>query len=283
LIPALEWLGRWMLEKYGLTVHMETRVDSVQITGDVAILLFQAVRELLFNVVKHANTNTARLKVARGDDQIQVSVEDEGIGFDVAQLGPHTGGLGLFSIRERFGYSGGSLEIDTAPGTGCRIELLMPLQASTAQKPGPGSSYDVDYPASAEPERVLTAATKIRVLLADDHDVERKGLARLIMEEPDMEVAGEASDGRAAVEMSRRLHPDVILMDVSMPAMTGVEATRVIHAESPDIRIIALSMYEEPERAAEMRKAGAVDYLAKSGPSEAVVAAIRAVARRPHA
>jgi two-component system NarL family response regulator len=123
------------------------------------------------------------------------------------------------------------------------------------------------------------AEVKIRVVLVDDHTVVRQGLARLLREEPDMEIVGEASDGESAINLIRAVRPDVVLMDISMPRMNGIEATRIVHSELPDVRIIGLSMFEEDERAAAMRAAGATDYLSKSGPAHAVVDVIRSCSR----
>ena len=89
---------------------------------------------------------------------------------------------------------------------------------------------------------------------------------------------GEATDGQTAVALARQLRPDVITMDIAMPGMDGIAATRAIHAEFPAIRIIGLSMFEEPDRAAAITEAGAVRYLTKSGLIEALVAAVRTVA-----
>src|SRR3989475_13238495 len=86
---------------------------------------------------------------------------------------------------------------------------------------------------------------KIKVLIADDHRVVREGLSAILRESSDLEVVGEARDGQEAVEKARELQPDVILMDVSMPRMSGVEATRAIKRESPHIGIVALTMYDE--------------------------------------
>ena len=112
------------------------------------------------------------------------------------------------------------------------------------------------------------------MLLADDHAVTRQGIRQLLGLEPDIQVVGEAADGEAAVEMAGRLLPDVILMDSSMPKLDGVEATRVIRRNHPDIRVIGLSMFEEAERAQAMREAGAADYLSKSGRSADLIAAV---------
>lgn len=117
---------------------------------------------------------------------------------------------------------------------------------------------------------------RFRVLVADDHVIVRQALSKMLKSEPDMEVVGEASEGQAAIELTRRLRPDVVLMDVSMRGMSGVEATRAIHSEMPDVQVIGLSMYEEAEEGMAMRRAGAVNYVSKAGPSNALIAAIRA-------
>jgi len=127
----------------------------------------------------------------------------------------------------------------------------------------------------AAKSETVAGKEKIRVVLADDHVVMRQGLSRLLRGEPDIEVVGEASDGKSVIRQVRDLIPDVILMDINMPGMDGIEAARLIHAELPGIRIIGLSMFQEDERADAMRNAGAVGYIVKSGPSEAVVEAIR--------
>jgi DNA-binding NarL/FixJ family response regulator len=97
----------------------------------------------------------------------------------------------------------------------------------------------------------------------------------MLYSQSDMEVVGQASDGDVAVQMTRELVPDVILMDISMPNMDGLEATRIIHPEFPHIRIIGLSMYNGDDMAEAMIHAGASSYRAKSGNTDSLLAAIR--------
>src|SRR5579885_1897034 len=120
---------------------------------------------------------------------------------------------------------------------------------------------------------------KIKVLIADDHRVGREGLAAILKTKENIQVVGEAQDGQEAVEKARALLPDVILMDVSMPRMTGVEATRIIKREFPHIGVVALTMYEEQQYIFDLVRAGATGYLLKDTDSAQLVAAIRAIYR----
>ncbi len=118
----------------------------------------------------------------------------------------------------------------------------------------------------------------IRILLADDHTIVLQGLSRFLREQEDMEVVGQAKDGLAAVELARELSPDIVIMDISMPGLSGVEATRQIHNEKPNIKIIGLSMHAAKRYVQEMYKAGARGYLLKDCDFDELMAAIRAVA-----
>jgi PAS domain S-box-containing protein len=129
LAPAMKWLAKWISEKHGLTVKVKVAEDMPAIKEDVGVLLFQSVRELLFNAVKHAKVKTARLNLTMKSDRVKIVVSDEGAGFDPSQLSIHGGtggGFGLLSIRERLGHMGGSMVVEAAPGMGTRITLESP-------------------------------------------------------------------------------------------------------------------------------------------------------------
>jgi len=117
----------------------------------------------------------------------------------------------------------------------------------------------------------------IRVLVADDHAIVRKGIRALLATEADIEVVGEAADGKEAVEKAERLHPDVILMDLVMPGMDGIEATRRITTRQPETRILVLTSFAEDEKVFPALKAGALGYLLKDAGPEELVRAIRQV------
>ena len=115
---------------------------------------------------------------------------------------------------------------------------------------------------------------KIRILIVDDHQSFREVLKALFALQTDMEVVGEAQNGQEAIELSRKLRPDVILMDVKMPVMDGVEATRRILAETPDRKILALSFYSDDGFVKDIMRAGALRYILKGADFEELIAAI---------
>jgi PAS domain S-box-containing protein len=285
LAAGLEWLGRQMHQKHGLMVEVETETAAEPIAEQVRLLLFEAVRELLLNVVKHALVDRAKVRLRTlQDGDLEVEVSDTGIGYNPLQVDtatPTTGGFGLFSIRERLGYLGGWMTIDAAPGRGSRFTLVAPSHPASAQvriRPADAEVRPDAMPhtTAAIPRTSFEAGNRIRVLLADDHPLMRQGLTRLLQDLPDILVIGEAGDGQGAIDLARQLRPDVVLMDISMPRINGYEATRRILSACPSVRVIGLSMHEEPEVAASMYKVGAAAFVTKGGPTEHLIAAIRA-------
>jgi DNA-binding NarL/FixJ family response regulator len=117
-----------------------------------------------------------------------------------------------------------------------------------------------------------------KVMLVDDHQLVRAGLAALLNADPKLEVVAEAGDGKQAVELARELEPDLILMDLSMPLLSGAEATRQILAERPDTKIVILTSFSERERVADALQAGAIGYLLKDSEPSQLVAALHAAA-----
>ena len=119
---------------------------------------------------------------------------------------------------------------------------------------------------------------KIRVLIGDDHKIVRQGLRSLLEKQPDIEVIAEAEDGRTAVRLAQEMMPNVVVMDVAMPDLNGIEATHQILTNAPDTKVIALSMYSDKRVILNMLRAGASGYLPKDCAFEELVQAIRAVA-----
>jgi DNA-binding NarL/FixJ family response regulator len=123
----------------------------------------------------------------------------------------------------------------------------------------------------------LTRSGPARLLLADDHGLIRAGLRHMLSREQGLEVVGEATNGLEAVQLCRRLKPDLVLMDVRMPQMDGLEATRQVKAHQPEVRVLVVSTYEDPEYMFEALKAGAAGYVLKGSPNSEIIGSIRGV------
>jgi two-component system, NarL family, response regulator NreC len=118
----------------------------------------------------------------------------------------------------------------------------------------------------------------MKILLADDHNVLRKGLRRILEEQPDLEVVGEAADGREAVTLTNILRPDIVVMDIAMPLMNGLEATRQILLRHSELNVLILSMYSDENYVVQVLRAGARGYLLKDTAEEDLITAVRTVA-----
>jgi DNA-binding NarL/FixJ family response regulator len=117
----------------------------------------------------------------------------------------------------------------------------------------------------------------LRILIADDHDVARRGIRSLLEAHPGWEICGEAKDGREAVEFANRARPDLVLLDIGMPGLNGLDAARQIHAACPDIRILILTMHDTEQLVREVLAVGARGYLLKSDSGRDLVAAVEAL------
>jgi DNA-binding NarL/FixJ family response regulator len=122
---------------------------------------------------------------------------------------------------------------------------------------------------------------RIRVLLVDDHKIARQGLCSLLQFESDIEVVGEAENGRQAIDLARQRGPEVVIMDINMPVMNGIEATRIITKEMPRVKVVALSMHGTKDTSREILEAGATACLTKGGTMEELVEAVRACHATP--
>jgi DNA-binding NarL/FixJ family response regulator len=119
-------------------------------------------------------------------------------------------------------------------------------------------------------------ARLIRILLAEDHTIVRQGLARLLMDQPDLEIVGEATDGRSAIEKALELKPDVVIMDIAMPFMNGIEAAKRIRKQLPTSKVLILSMYSQEHYVHELLEAGISGYLLKDSSGGDIIRAIHA-------
>lgn len=285
LSMALQWLADQMQERNLNVVFQSTQIPPLP--EDQALLLFQSVRELLLNCVKHANVRQVTLILRQINGSLHITVSDQGKGFDpetvklvVKTGGSPTSGFGLFSIRERMLSLGGRFDLNASPGKGTEATLVLPITNVSSERWLEGDKSALVVSTNETAKRKWMNGSKIRVLVADDHAVVRQGLCSLLAGYEDIEVVGEAANGDEAVEMDRHLQPDICVMDVTMPKLDGIEATRRIKRQHPGAVVIGLSVHNSPQVEKEMRNAGAAAFLNKETAVDQLYETINAVWRK---
>ena len=238
LMPALNALAKSEGTRGRLTVLIESPDNELSVPRNIELVCYRVVREAIANVVKHARARNVCVFVDYESDQLTVSIVDDGRGFDVAPTSRQAvrdGHLGLVGMRERLSRVGGTMSVNSTVGQGTTVTCPFPWSCSM--------SY--------------------RVLIVDDHPLMRAGIRTLLEKTiPDVTIL-EAVDGLDAIELASQARPDIVLMDISMPGLNGVEAARRITAYVPGCKVIMLSMHQDEQRVVEAIRAGASGYLMK--------------------
>ncbi|MEP6932582.1 MAG: PAS domain S-box protein [Nitrospirota bacterium] len=276
LSAGLAWLGEQM-QRHGLHVTLKAgNAEDLSLPHDTAVLLFQSVRELLMNALKHAESTQVVVRLEQREDWLSLEVRDDGVGFDRATAtSPVVTALsskfGLFSIQERMKALGGWFDVQSAPGEGTRATLVLPLgaisselaESANSHQPSPINSEADTSKRRPQSLELHQKDAKIRVLLVDDHAMVRQGLRSVLDSYADIAVVGEAWNGQEAVAATDQLRPDVVVMDINMPTMNGIEATAQIKARHPEVIVIGLSVNVSGENTKAMKQAGAAMLLTK--------------------
>ncbi len=281
LVAALRWLIRWMFDKHALAIDLVVHRTIPTLDQQALLVLFQAIRELSFNVAKHAGVSKASVEVNLLDGRIELTIKDEGKGFDPNLLHGGSGkpkGFGLLSIIERLTYIGGEIGIDSAPGRGSRFRLTVPLSTALAEsgllETQARGSRATSHKRDAAPTQEI-----VRVVLVEGHILVRQGLIGIINAERDMKVIGEASDDKSGVDMLLRLRPDIVLMDIDVCGVNGIETIQTIRREVPAVRVIGLLMSPEPAPISLVQEAGAAGFFVKGDPPADLIKTIRNCSR----
>lgn len=273
LVAALEGLAEEYALTYGVPITVMVNLDGEErLPSDIEIALFRIAQEALSNACRHSEARAAQLHLSVRDDVVELVVEDDGKGFDLETVArpSHHGGLGLSSMRERAALLQGRLEIDTAPGSGTRLAAVVPFAA-------PPAALVAGQGRTTGSRR--GSGTSTTVVLADDHAMFREGLRTMLETQFELAVIGEAEDGRQTVAMVEELHPDVVVMDIAMPNLNGLDATRQIKRRVPEAEVIILTSHERREYVVQIVEVGASGCVLKRSAGTELLAAIHAVRR----
>ena len=285
LAVAFKWLAEGM-QRHGLTVMVHSETEIPKLPDDQTVLLFQSVRELLMNAAKHAQSGTATVRLECRSGELRIEVQDRGVGFQretvAAADTPMSQKFGLFSVRERIQALGGRFELDSVPGQGTKAVLTVKLTKTQVAGMGKETGENEEVAAStpiAASYLPNASGPIIRVLLVDDHTMMREGLRSVLDAHPDVTVVGEAVDGEEAVAAAEALQPSLIVMDINMPRMNGIEATAQITSRYPHIIVIGLSVNAGEANEKAMKEAGAAMLLTKEAAVDELYEAIHTAVR----
>jgi two-component system NarL family response regulator len=231
-------------ERFPMEVNLSLPSDtsSISFSSENQEALLRIIQEALVNAGKHAQAGLATITFQLLHDSIQILITDNGKGFEVTQ-GVPTDHFGLKIMRERMEQMRGIFEIRSQPGNGTQVLLSLPRDTTTLI------------------DRQLLKG--LRILLADDHPLFMEGLRNLLIARG-ITVVGTARDGQEAVEKTFSLHPDVLIMDLNMPVMTGLEATRIVKEKHPEVKVIILTVSDDEENMYQALLAGASGFLLKN-------------------
>jgi DNA-binding NarL/FixJ family response regulator/signal transduction histidine kinase len=238
-----------------------------EIAAGVKVAILRIMQEALHNIYKYANAHAVHVDLEYNAQDVRLLINDDGVGFDPQQQSTESsvmgGGFGLIVMSERARAAGGQLHVSSWPENGTRIEAVFPHESRER--------------VVRTPDVHSQAPLMARVLVVDDHILIRQGLIELIKKIEGLSVIGEVGDGEAAVNTVRRLHPDLVLMDMRLPGIDGAAATKQLLAEYPDLHVIMLTNSDDKNDLARAIEAGAHGYILKEASIEQLTETIRAV------
>jgi CheY-like chemotaxis protein len=270
LPAAARWYADGFQNRTGITLEVEIPSELPRLPPEVEMSLFRVIQESLTNVHRYSESSKAVVRIQVSSDQLRLEIRDFGKGLKPGALSASREstqylGVGIQGMRERLRQLQGKLEIFSEPNQGTQVVATLPLfkleegtERLSISIPGP--SISAPEPAGG-PERRKRIK---RILIADDHEVLRRGLRATLETQKEWKVCGEAANGKDAVEMVLALKPDLVILDINMPVLNGLAASREILRRQPRTKILMFTVHESMQTVREIRATGAHGYLAKN-------------------
>jgi two-component system NarL family sensor kinase len=279
---AVRWYAEGFQKRSGIHLSVNIAPALGRLSTEVETALFRVVQESLTNVHRYSGSPDAEIKIYTNGAELCLEIVDHGKGIEAGSVrasidGIASLGVGIPGMRERLRQLGGQLEVDFARN-GTRVVANVPLKQTEAEIPA--IPEDTETPArenNRDFDPAVRGDARRRILIADDHEVMRRGVRGLLESHNEWAVCGEAFEGKEAVVKSRELRPDLIIMDINMPGLTGIAAAQQIRRENPSAKILFFSVHESAQTVREVVNAGAQGYVAKSRAGHDLVDAVRNV------
>ena len=279
---AVRWYAEGFQKRSGIRLNVNISPELGRLSTEVEMALFRVVQESLTNVHRYSGSPDAEINVVDTPDSVKLEIIDHGKGIQAGVVrtkieGIASLGVGIPGMRERIRQFGGQLEVDFGRD-GTRVTASVPLKKARVAPPVEESEVIVAATnGNSNGDVASSSDTRRRILIADDHEVMRRGVRGLLESHDEWAVCGEAFEGREVVTKSRELRPDLIIMDINMPGLTGIDAAQQIRKENPTAKILFFSVHESAQTVREVVNAGAQGYVAKSRAGHDLVDAVRSV------
>jgi PAS domain S-box-containing protein len=275
LASAVLWYAEGFKKRSGIHLSVSIDEELVRLTTDAETALFRVLQESLTNVHRYSGSLSAEIRIFRSASKVHLEIVDHGKGVKAgteptAFAGAPTLGVGIPGMRERIRQLGGQLEVEFS-NEGTRVYASLPTEAFTEESE-PARDKEKFQGNSRQPPVV-----RKRILIADDHEVMRRGVRGLVESQEEWSVCGEAIEGNEAIRKTRELHPDLLILDVSMPGVSGIEAALQILKDDPNMKILFFTMYDSPQMMREISNVGAWGYVAKARAGNDLVDAVRII------
>ncbi len=276
LASAVHWYTEGFEKRSGIKLEVSIAPDLPRLPADAETTLFRVVQESLTNVHRYSGSSSAKIKVSNNSGEVRLEIIDYGHGSKTgaarARLdGTAPLGVGIPGMRERLHQLGGGLTVDFATN-GTRVTATLPIKSAAeagAEEGGSRTSLNFRIQSAEDARR--------RILIADDHELMRRGLRGLLESHDEWAVCGEAVEGTEAVRKSTELKPDLVIMDVNLPGLSGIDAALQIRQEREAAKILFFTVHDSEEIIREIVGVGALGYVAKSRASQDLVEAVRNV------
>jgi two-component system, NarL family, sensor kinase len=274
LASAVHWYAEGFQKRSGIKLEVEVDSDLPRLPADAETTLFRVVQESLTNVHRYSGSSSAKIRISKTSGEVLLEVIDYGHGIKTGTArgkldGPAPLGVGIPGMRERLHQLGGDLSVDFGT-TGTRVMATLPIRKSAdGESEENQTSLSVTIRSAEDARR--------RILIADDHELMRRGLRGLLESHDEWAVCGEAVEGNEAVRKSTELRPDLVIMDVNLPGLSGIEAAQQIRLEREAAKILFFTVHDSDEIIREIMGVGALGYVAKSRASQDLIEAVRMV------
>jgi two-component system NarL family sensor kinase len=281
LASAVLWYAEGFKKRSGIHLNVAIDEELVRFTTDAETALFRVLQESLTNVHRYSGSPSAEIRIFQSASKVHLEIVDHGKGVKAgterpAFAGAPTLGVGIPGMRERIRQLGGQLEVEFS-NEGTRVHASLPVEASAEESVSQSTSELFRDKENFQANPRQRSEVRRRILIADDHEVMRRGVRGLVESQQEWSVCGEAIEGNEAISKTRELHPDLLILDVSMPGVSGIEAALQILKDDPNMKILFFTMYDSPQMMREISNVGAWGYVAKARAGNDLVDAVRII------